>query len=390
MKRKIVVGMMSFLMAGMLAFGNYGEVQAEGSNFTFEKLYRLKDQAQNGASAPAESFRFQSTDSTPVNNQATLYAISCTKYNDTDNLDSIITYETLNDATKLALNNVKTLTLGTADYTEGEVKYTAASSNSVKKSVEITPPEARTYPSVGYYYYEFQETQGDTAGVTYSSDACVLRVAVVRDDATGALGIGNIKLMSVDATGKLAKKDSITNFYSAGTLTIEKQVTGNMGDRDKEFAVTVTFNAGEKKIKAPITITTETTTTTTNPTTLTPEAYGSSELTAIIYVKHGTKITFSNIPEGVTYTVKETKADGYDNPDYSLNGTAVSGDTVTGTVADTAEETMNPSVKIVNHKESSIDTGIILSNLPYILALLGIAAAASVLLVTKNHHRRED
>ena len=346
----------------------------------------MKDNAQTGASSPAENFLFESTETTPAANSAKLYAVSCTKYNDANALDTIKAYTELSEEAQTALNGVSTLTLSQASYTAGEVKQTATP---VTKAVAVTAPEASAYPSVGYYYYEFRETAGDTAGVTYSSDTCVLRVAVVRDDTTGQVSIGIVKLMSLDAEGGLAKKDSITNLYSAGTLTIEKQVTGNMGDRDKEFTVAVTFNAGDRKIKAPISITTQNAGITTNTTALAPEASGSSSLNTKISVKDGTTVTFSNIPEGVTYTVTETQANGYDAPEYYLNSTKQSGTSVSGTLADSASGgSMNPAVKIVNHKEGVIDTGIILSNLPYLLTLLGIAAVTALYIAMKHHHQK--
>ena len=385
MKKKTVGKIMGLLLAGVVVLGSQTEVRAEGSSLTFQKTYKLKDNAQTGASSPAEVFSFESTETTPAANSAKLYAVSCTKYNDAAALDTIKAYTELSEEAKAALRGVSTLTLGQASYTAGEVTSTTP----VAKNVQVTAPEASAYPSVGYYYYEFRETAGDTAGVTYSSDTCVLRVAVVRDDTTGQVSIGSVKLMSRNAEGSLAKKDSITNLYSAGTLTIEKQVTGNMGDRDKEFIVTVTFDAENQKIKAPISITTQNAGTTTNTTALAPDASGSSSLSTTISVKNGTKVTFSNIPEGVTYSVTETQANGYDAPEYYLNNTKQSGTSVSGTLADSASGgSMNPAVKIVNHKESVIDTGIILSNLPYLLTLLGIAAVTALYIAMKHHHQK--
>ena len=386
MKKKTVGKIMGLLLAGVVVLGSQTEVRAEESSLTFQKTYKLKDNAQTGASSPAEVFLFESTETTPAANSAKLYAVSCTKYNDAAALDTIKAYTELSEEAKAALSGVSTLTLGQANFEAGEVKQTATS---VTKAVDVTAPEASVYPSVGYYYYEFREAADDTAGVTYSSDTCVLRVAVVRDDTTGQVSIGSVKLMSRDAEGGLAKKDSITNLYSAGTLTIEKQVTGNMGDRDKEFTVTVTFDAENQKIKAPISITTQNAGITTNTTALAPEASGSSSLNTKISVKDGTTVTFSNIPEGVTYSVTETQANGYDAPEYYLNSTKQSGTSVSGTLADSASGgSMNPAVKIVNHKESVIDTGIILSNLPYLLTLLGIAAVTALYIAMKHHHQK--
>lgn len=66
---------------------------------------------------------------------------------------------------------------------------------------------AGSYQSVGYYYYEFREKAGNTAGVTYAADTYAVRVAVVNDDASaGALKIDNVKLYRVNADGSLGQK----------------------------------------------------------------------------------------------------------------------------------------------------------------------------------------
>ena len=83
----------------------------------------------------------------------------------------------------------------------------------------------------------------------------------------------------------------------------------------------------------------------------------------------------------------ETKAEGYEDPVYHLNGEEVTGQNgngVSGTLAGGTE----PNVTIVNRKDTQIDTGIFTSNLPYFLVLAGIAAAAVVFFMSKK--RRAD
>lgn len=250
---------------------------------------------------------------------------------------------------------------------------------------------ADSYQSVGYYYYEFREKAGNTAGVTYAADTCAVRVAVVNDDASaGALKIDNVKLYRVNADGSLGQKaENVTNVYAAGSLSVTKTVTGNMGDRNREFDVTVTFTApAGTEIHAPIAISTSADITG-NPTEAVINA-AKTGATASVKVKDGTTVVFSNIPKGVAYQVTETQAEGYQMPKY--NGAESAGGkngTITDTAAGTGTVGMAQSVEIENKRETTIDTGIFLSNLPYVLVLAGIAAAALLFFAGKKRRDRE-
>lgn len=80
--------------------------------------------------------------------------------------------------------------------------------------------------------------------------------------------------------------------------------------------------------------------------------------TATIQVKDGDTVTFSNVPEGVTWAVSEADytGEGYDAASIS----AESG-TMTAGGADTSE--------ITNNKAATIDTGINMDSLPYIVMI---------------------
>ena len=107
-------------------------------------------------------------------------------------------------------------------------------------------------------------------------------------------------------------------------------------------------------------------------------------------MKDGTTVVFSNIPKGVTYQVKETQVDGYHTPKY--NGTESAGGksgTITDTAAGAGTVGMTQSVEIENKRETTIDTGIFLSDLPYVFVLAGIAAAALLFFAGKKRRDRE-
>ncbi len=394
MKKKAWKTVYGVALVAVLVLGNAKIARAEEggatTGYSFNKVYQLDGDSAEGAKSPAETFRFESADTTPQENQATLYAVSCTKYNSAANLDQITKLGELPAGQADSIPDAaKAITIGSVTYAEGNLsKTTDAASAPVTQPVAVAVT-ADSYQSVGYYYYEFREKAGNTAGVTYAADTCAVRVTVVNDD-SGALKIDSVRLYKVNADGSLGDKaENVTNEYAAGSLSISKTVTGNMGDRNKEFDVTVSFTAPDgTEIHAPIAISTSAGITG-NPTEAVIDA-AKTGATASVKVKDGTTVVFSNIPKGVTYQVKETQADGYHTPKY--NGTESAGGksgTITDTAAGTGTVGMAQSVEIENKRETTIDTGIFLSNLPYVLVLAGIAAAALLFFAGKKRRDRE-
>lgn len=394
MKKKAWKTVYGVALAAVLVLGNAKTARAEDggatTGYSFNKVYQLDGDSAEGAKSPTETFVFESADTTPRENQATLYAVSCTKYNSAANLDQITKLGELPAGQADSIPDAaKAITIGSVTYAEGNLsKTTDAASAPVTQPVAVAVT-ADSYQSVGYYYYEFREKAGNTAGVTYAADTYAVRVAVVNDD-SGALKIDSVRLYKVNADGSLGDKaENVTNVYAAGSLSVTKTVTGNMGDRNREFDVTVTFTApAGTEIHAPIAISTSAGITG-NPTEAVINA-AKTGATASVKVKDGTTVVFSNIPKGVTYQVTETQADGYHTPKY--NGTESAGGksgTITDTAAGAGTVGMTQSVEIENKRETTIDTGIFLSDLPYVLVLAGIAAAALLFFAGKKRRDRE-
>lgn len=359
MKKGKLVGV---LLAATMIFGGLTTakpVKADGA-YKFDKQYTLKSGDAQTAKSPAETFYFGNE------SKAELYQVQNTKFN---------TYTEGTSDTKKASEVTgkgipETITVGNVKFDEGE-----ATNAGTKKEVSITPPEATAYPSAGYYFYKFQEVEGDSAGVTYNTNPYYIRVAVAYNSNSKALEISNITMFNEE----WQKVTGIENEYSAGKLTIQKIVTGNMANSDDTFEVTVKFTPKNgKKLKS--TIAGSTSDTSLGDVKITGDE---NEKTATFKVKAETKVLFTNIPADVTYTVEETKADGYDDPVYKTNqkenvhdGTIVGGST--------------DEVVITNNKGTTIDTGVFMNNLPYLLVLLFAAACGVGFVVSKKHGVKED
>lgn len=208
--------------------------------------------------------------------------------------------------------------------------------------------------------------------------------------------------------------DRVVNFYAhykkaTSNVTITKQVTGLLGDTNKEFAfnVSITQNnaacTGVTAKKGDQTV---------------------SDLTNFT-LKHNETVTLENVPIGATITVKESApgehytvySTGYSDGqnggrDVTFTYGAVA-NTATASDADEADlmllsmdedtavdadgdavaydsgiEVDNNQIIVTNHATLIPDTGVLLDTLPYIVILAVVAGGVALLMLRK--HRKED
>ncbi|MDO4614685.1 MAG: DUF5979 domain-containing protein [Lachnospiraceae bacterium] len=224
-----------------------------------------------------------------------------------------------------------------------------------------------SYTEVGVYRYIIGEEEGKTQGETYGVDDAIIVSVLVSYDDNGGLQVEDFGI-EADEDGK--KEDTITNTYESGSLSVTKNVTGNLGDTNKEFNVTVTFNAESgKEVNGSIAYTDDGVSK-----EIKASDWNSGKAQAGITVKNGETVTFTNIPAGVTYEVVETEAnqDGY-TTSYDFSDTDKK-------IANADQDT----AAITNNKGAEIDTGINMNNLPYILIAAGIAAVAVLAAVRRR------
>lgn len=300
------------------------------SRVTLTKEYTLTN---SGTTSPAETFTFS--------------ALTCTGVKDA--ADGVTTA------------NAPVPTIGSVSYEKGE-----AGSATARKNITITLPN--TYTSVGVYTYTFTENDGNTAGVTYRSDAITLVVTVVEQNGQKRVAAVHTE----EANG--AKSGTFNNAYSAGSLLVKKTVTGNLGDQTKPFNVTVKFTAPEGKTVGESISYTDDGVGKTIATTDWENGVASADIT----LKHDETVTFTNIPYGVTYTVEEDDytSDGYKAAAYAYDDSNKKIDSV------------SENVTITNEKSVTVDTGITLDSLPFVL-ILAVCAGAVVLFVIKRRNSAE-
>lgn len=245
------------------------------------------------------------------------------------------------------------------------------------------------YTKVGVYTYQVKEKDGDTLGMTYDPKTYTLQVIVGNKIENDQIVAGGEKVCYVTMLDGTTKQNSVKNTYNAGTLNITKTVQGNMGDRstDTKFDFVATFKVPTgKTLRSDIVL---------------PEGYtidwNSTKTAGTVkfQLSHSEAFSVQNLPKDIEYSVVEMNGEtSLANGAYITNAAGentyqVSYDNfVNGTVGTTEMTDENViATNITNTWGSTIDTGVILDNAPYILMLAVVAGGAMTLVIKK---RREE
>lgn len=295
------------------------------------------------------------------------------------------TIEAHNDAAKdavkagnIQLPGMLTLT-GTGNATEmqgsfGMITFQNNPENSVTYEFaikEVIPQGATT------------ENEYVSGGVSYDPHKAIVSVTVVLNPGTNKWVA---QAPQYDNSDALTDADEAVNDAAAFTntgaydLTIKKQVTGEMGDRDKPFDFTITI-LGTSEEEYPFTLT---------------DASGTEKGTIRVendegsfQLSHGQRITIHGIPIGTTYTIAEPGAreDGYS---VTPSGSPTSAD-VEAFTDGSCRGTLNQptTVTYTNQKATAVPTGIRLDTLPWLLTLACGLGGCAALCVTGKIRRRK-
>lgn len=257
-----------------------------------------------------------------------------------------------------------------------EVSATSDQNNKVKLTLQ-------TYESAGYYYYKVTENAGNTAGVTYNTKTYYLKVSVSYGT-NGAAKVDSVSLWDADPTVTTTTEEhkvtGFANTYKSGTLEVKKVISGNLAQDDEKFTIKVTFTSA-KPVGSVVAykVNGEDKTIATNAWKESED--GTYTAFADITVKGGSTVDFSNVPDGVKYSVSETNSGNGYTPTYKgENGTLAADETVGNADA---------TATVTNTKSSTVDAGVLLNNAPYI-AILGGAAVVAIYVVNKRRHSDMD
>lgn len=243
-----------------------------------------------------------------------------------------------------------------------------------------------SYDTVGLYHYTITMDEGNTQGVTYSDEEIKISVLVEYDyKSANQDGYGLKATVGITLSGDGQKHNTFTNMYSLGSLKVSKEVTGNLGSQSQKFDIDVTFSSN-KPVLSDITYGGGEVD---NPVSWSQSESG-SEYTATVTVQlaHGENVTFSDIPAGVTYTVTEQAKHEVQDPNGSNPKTGYTVTYEAGKNDGTIVAKTLDTVKVINTKSTSVDTGIVLDSLPYVL-LIAVAVVGVVIFTARKRSHRE-
>lgn len=274
-----------------------------------------------------------------------------------DSENRVLVTETLSFVSTANPDNPDT----TKNLTVADLDVTTLSDN----KLSVTIP---SLDKAGTYRWTITETAGTAAGVTYSTNAIHVIALVVYDNENDKLVVANVDSYIEKIDG--VKTDKFENEFKSGDFSVAKEVTGNLANKNDTFKIKVTLTApAGKTINTPISVAGE-------PVPASAWTNGVYEKELEISQNSG-KITFDDIPVGVTVKIEETDAGS-----YTLKGITDNGEM-------TVENENHVDFVVTNEYGTTVDTGIVLDSMPYVL-LLAVAAMGLAVLLTKKRASRED
>ena len=264
----------------------------------------------------------------------------------------------------------------TFEPSQGEGSFTATKTYTRTFDIDLEKILGTNKTLVGTYEYTITEKNTTIPGITKDPKTVKMTVTVVNKESNNlseSTGYGYIVALRNNKDSQ--KSDGkFTNTYNAYDLTVKKVVKGNFADlKDKfTFNITLSKDANKDNNYAGATVTVSD-----NANPANNASWAIDGTTRTITLKHNQTAIISNLPVGVTYTVTETRTDGWV---YDTKGEV---ETATAINADKNE------VTITNGHEGTPDMGVVLDNAPYI-AMLAIVAIGGVALMLNKRRRDEE
>ena len=220
------------------------------------------------------------------------------------------------------------------------------------------------------------ETDGNQDGIKYDTKNYDLYVTVEYAENGTDLEVKSYKM--IDPDKETAKDDgNINNAYETANLTLKKEVTGNQGDKNKEFTFTVNITNAVPGTVYAVDLTNAKDA---GNTELTVGTEGT--VTATYKLSNGENVVIKGLTENTKYTITETD---YSDVGYTTTYKVGTGKATEGKVY-TAENMGkdDTSVTFINNKQGNVPTGILLETAPYMILGAVVLAGIVVLFVTRR------
>lgn len=229
----------------------------------------------------------------------------------------------------------------------------------------------------GTYKFTLTEVEGTNPNIDYSKDSYTVTVTVAWPDdypASKKAEIKSIKLVKTDDKGnkKLDAADFQNTAHANDSLKVSKTVSGTAANVNDTFSYTLKIEGakGAYDVKK------------SDGSTAKVKAGEDYAFT----LKHGESIEVKNLPEGATYTVKETDTDYTETNKITGKGTSdKNGRDVSGTIVAGTNE-----VAYKNEKGFAPDSGITMNTLPFVgIGVVAVAGAATLVISRRRRSGEE-
>ncbi|HGH8251938.1 TPA: QVPTGV class sortase B protein-sorting domain-containing protein [Streptococcus pyogenes] len=253
------------------------------------------------------------------------------------------------------------------------VKYKNTDKTSQKTKIAQFDFSKVKFPAIGVYRYMVSEKNDKKDGITYDDKKWTVDV-YVGNKANNEEGFEVLYIVSKEGTSSTKKPIEFTNSIKTTSLKIEKQITGNAGDRKKSFNFTLTLQPSEYyKTGSVVKI----------------EQDGSKKDVTIgtpykFTLGHGKSVMLSKLPIGINYYLSEDEAnkDGYTTTaTLKEQGKEKSSDFTLSTQNQKTDESADEIV-VTNKRDTQVPTGVVGTLAPF--AVLSIVAIGGVIYITKR------
>ena len=376
-------------------------VEATGGEFTFKK-YLVMDE---NANVPNVSFSFSIAPGEAVDATGSGQAI----YAGNDS------HVTGSPSFKSAANSVTfSPTDKTWDSKQNDDTVTLESNQKYAKKTLTLDFKGVSFSAPGIYRWVITESRAEPkpSGIDYdNSYERTLDVFVKYSDTNeNQLEVSDYILYNSKKTDGNSdagsKDDGFTNTYTTYDLTLEKNVTGNQGDRDKYFAFSVKITGAVEGTVYTVDLSDAESTPNVDGTPHTNDATliaTSGSVNATYYLKHGQSIVIQGLTADTYYNIEESNysTDGYSTA-YSVevggdkvvqsttsNSTGDRKMSIDATEPEETATTGDHTVTFTNSKSGTVPTGILLETAPYLILGAVVVAGLVVLFATRRRRTRE-
>ncbi|HER7207476.1 TPA: QVPTGV class sortase B protein-sorting domain-containing protein [Streptococcus pyogenes] len=251
--------------------------------------------------------------------------------------------------------------------TKAIVSYDNTDKESAKNKTSNFNFETVTFSGIGIYRYTVSEQNDGIEGIQYDGKKWTVDVYVGNKEGGG---FEPKYVVSKEVNSDVKKPIRFENSFKTTSLKIEKQVTGNTGELQKDFNFTLILEASALYEKGQVVKIIQD--------GQTKDVVIGQEYKFTLHDHQS--IMLAKLPIGISYKLTEDKADGYTTTATLKEGEIDAKEYVLGNLQKTDESA--DEIVVTNKRDTQVPTGVVGTLAPF--AVLSIVAISGVIYITKR------